>query len=997
MKIPYIDKRSKEEIINYIRDIAPYYAKDWRFDLEDMDMGSVLALIFTEMFHETIERINKVPYKNFLTFLNSINAKLYSSVPAKGYITLNLVDGIHEGIIVKKGEKLSAQGDNSERIIFEISENVYVTPAKIKSIYSSSFKKDAIVNLYNKESMTDSRNIILFDTNKDNLQKHEFCINHKEVLNLIGSGKINIYFEFSNKDYSEETLNLLCDPKIASWSYLLNNEYKALNNISKINDCIEIYKDFKNEDLEINEDNKESIGTIKCEINDIQKFKEININKILLSSEAEDISPDRIYSNDIEQEQKKFFAFNDRFSIYNDLYISCKEVFSKPGADVELNFELEFEKIPIESMELEQDIDWKLIMKKAAFKKEKEYEISIGEVVWEYWNGTGWARLYTNNDYSKLFNIPSELQKKKVQVKFDCPKDMEETVVNSCDGYFIRVRILKVYNAYMTKGYYISPVIDNVFLNYKYNVRLLPNKLETLNNMVEKSYKEQDINDKTKDLLIIEKLNFKNNITYFAFDKKPEGAPIKILFSLEEILPKNRPRIVWEYYTADGWKPLSLVDETDNIRKSGIVSFLGQEDFERKLLFNEEGYWIRIYNPSGYYEENNCILPEINGMYINTTTIIQNDTQEEELFYIDNYEKNKVCKLIMDNINNIEVWINEYGKISEEEVNSLPKENINIVNNLEGETEEIWVKWTEVNDFIASKENNREYIVDRNSGEVYFGDGVNGKIPISQNNESIKIYYSVGGGEEGNLEKGKIDTMTRSLGYINEVFNPIETSGGCNRETIDDAVKRSPNILQNRGRAVTLCDYENLVMEASRNIKKAKCFSGINAFGEKEPGAITLVILQNGNFGNDLYFNGMKEEILSYLTSRNMNILNKRGKFNIISPCFIEISVKVEVETFDLDSVLSVKQEIEETIIKFIDPLKGKFNGQGWGIGELPVRTQILNSLNNIKNIKKITSIILSASINNNGVKEDIDIDTFSRKIYSMPLNGKHIVKVVVK
>lgn len=186
MKIPYIDKRNKEEIINYIRDVAPYYAPDWRFNLEDMDMGSVLALIFAEMFYGTIERINKVPYKNFLTFLNSINAKLYPSIPAKGYITLNLVDGIQEGIIVKKGEKLSAQGDNAERIIFETLENVYVTPAKIKSIYTSSFKKDAIVNLYNKESIENNKNIILFDTNKENLQKHEFYINHKEVLNLIG-------------------------------------------------------------------------------------------------------------------------------------------------------------------------------------------------------------------------------------------------------------------------------------------------------------------------------------------------------------------------------------------------------------------------------------------------------------------------------------------------------------------------------------------------------------------------------------------------------------------------------------------------------------------------------------------------------------------------------------------------------------------------------------------------------------------------------------------
>lgn len=996
MKIPYIDNRKKEDIINYIKDVAPYYAPNWRFNLDDMDMGSVLALIFADMFYGTIERINKVPYNNFLTFLNSINANLYSSVPAKGYITLNLVDGIDEGVVVKKGEKLSAQGKNSERIVFETLKNLYVTPAKIKSIYTSSFKNDTIVSLYNNEFGNKS-NIILFDNNKKNLQKHEFYINHEVVLNLIGTGKMNIYFMFSNGDYSEETLNLLCDPAIVSWSYILNNEYVPLNNISKIDDHIEIYKDFKNEDIEISEENKGHIGTLRCQINNIQKFNEINIKKMLLSSEAKNILPDRIYSNDIEQEQKEFFAFNDRFSVYNDLYISCKEAFSKDGADIEVNFQLGFEKIPIESIELEQDIDWKLIMKKAAFKKEKEYEISIGEVVWEYWNGTGWGRLYTDNDYSKLFNNTSELQKRKIKVKFNCPKDMEETVVNSYDGYFIRVRILKVYNAYMTKGYYISPIMDNVYINYKYNKQLLPNKIEALNNMVRKSYKEQDINNETMDLLLIEKLQIKNNITYFSFDKKPEGSPIKILFTLEGILPPNRPIIAWEYYSTDGWKPLSLVDETDNMRKSGIVSFLGQEDFKSKLLFNEDAYWIRIYNPSGYYEEDKCILPKINGIYINSTPIIQNDTQEEELFYIENYEKNKICKLVMDNINNIEVWINEYGKISQEEIRSLSTENINIVKNLEGEVEEIWVKWTEVNDFIISKENNREYIVNRNLGEVSFGDGVSGKIPIAQSNESIKIIYSVGGGEEGNIEEGKIDTMTRSLGYINKVFNPIETSGGCNRETIDYAIKRSPNILQNRGRAVTLSDYENLAIEASRDIKKAKCFSGLNVYGEKEPGAITLVILQNGNFGNDLYFNGLKENIISYLSSRNMNILNKRKKFNIISPCFIEISVKVEVEAFDLDSVFSIKQDIEGTIIEFIDPLKGKFDKQGWGIGELPVRTQILNSLKNIKNIKKITSIILSASINNNGVKEDIDIDTFSKKIYSMPLNGKHTVNVVVK
>ncbi|WP_294374600.1 baseplate J/gp47 family protein [uncultured Clostridium sp.] len=993
MKVPRIDERNKEEIINYIKSIAPYYAPEWRVNLEDMDMGTVLALIFSEMFSGTIERLNKVPYKNFITFLNSINARLYPSVPAKGYITLNLVDGIDEGVMVKKGEKLSAQGESSERIIFEILNNIYVTPSKIKAIYCSSFRHDVITKLYDEEVTGEGDKISLFNKNGKNIQKHEFYINHHIIFNMVEKAKVRLYFNFNNDENALETLNLLCDSNAASWSYLINEKYEPLNHVEKKDDYIEIYKDFKNEESNQEED----FGIIKCEIKDIEKFQDMDIRKILLESSSEDIVPDRVFSNDIEQDQRRFFPFNERFSMYNDLYISCNEVFSKEESDIELKFELEFEKVPIENIYEDAEIDWKLIMKKAAFKEAKEYEISIGEVMWEYWNGAGWARLYMDEDYSKLFNTPSELQKKKIKIKFKCPEDMDKTVINSYDGYFLRVRVLKVYNAYMTRGVYISPIISNISMDYRYNKKFLPDEVKSLNNMVEKIYKKQDVNNEKEEIVLIEKIHEKNNITYFFFDKKPEGSPIKVLFSLDGILPKERPVIVWEYYSSTGWKPLSLVDETDNMRKSGMVSFLGQEDFEENLLFDQKGYWIRIYNPSKYYEEDDCIRPKVNGVYINTTSIIQNDTKEEEFFYIDNYEKNKVCKLVNDNINNIDVWVDEYGKLSKEEEDSISEKDIHIVRNLSGEVKEIWVRWTEANDFITSNKDSRDYVVDRNTGEVYFGDGINGKIPVSQNSESIKICYSIGGGEEGNIEKRKIDTLSRSLGYINRVFNPIETSGGCDRETIDSAIERSPNVLINRGRAVTLSDYENLCIEASRDIKKARCFSGLNSLGEKEPGTITLVVLQNGDFGNDVYFNGLREKIYDYLVERNMNMLNKRRKFNIISPCFIEMTVKVEAEVSDLDSVFSVKHEIEETINRFIDPIRGKFDGKGWEIGELPVRTQILNSLKNIKNIKKITNIILSASINNKGNREDIDLETFSRKIYAMPLNGKHIVNVVVK
>lgn len=996
MKIPSIDKRSKEDLINYIKEVVPYYSPQWRFDMEDLDMGSILALIFTDMFHGTIDRLNKVPYKNFLTYLNTINAKLYSSISAKGYITFKLVNGIDEGILVNKGEKLSAQIEDSERMVFETLKNIYVTPADINYVFNTSYKRDTIINDYDAEENRDKQ-ITLFNSIGENLQKHEFTINHPQVLNISGEGVINIYLESDKRDDNDKVLSLLSDLNTVSWTYLSNDKYIPLNIVIKSKDSIEIIKNFQSENSNIIDGELSDIGIIKCEIKDIQKFESLKLNKILLTSKAESLEPDVIYSDNIQQENKKIFAFGDRFSVYNDFHIACNEAFSKKGSDITISFELEFTKIPIEMNIPEQAIDWKLIMKKSMFKEELEYEISINEVMWEYWNGTGWAKLYLDKDYSKIFSFDGDYQKRKINLKFNCPNDIEETIVDSQKSYFIRARILRVNNAYKIRGWYISPLIENIMIGYKYNVPVLPQKIKTLNNMVNEAYDKKHVNDDAINLSIVKRLELENNCTYLAFDKKPEGSPIRILFLLESILPEGMPVLVWEYYSENGWKVLSLVDETDNMRKSGIVSFLGEEDFKKLTLFNKEMYWIRIYNLSKAYESDNYILPIIKGIFVNTTPIIQNDTQEEENFYIDEYEKSKSYRLIRKNINNIDLWVNEQGKISQEEINMIEPKDIRINKTSIGENSEIWIRWTEVNDFIMSSKNDRHYIVDRNEGVIYFGDDCNGKIPVSQNNESIKIFYSIGGGEKGNLKEGQITSMTRSLGYINKIFNPIDTCGGCDMETIGETIERTPSILQHRGRAVTASDYENLVMEASRNITKVKCFSGVNVNGEKEPGAITLVILPKGNLGDELYFSGVKEEVSSYLQSSNMNVLNKRRKFNIISPYFTEISVKLEVEIFDIDNAFSVKQEIEDSIVKFIDPIKGNFNGYGWEIGEFPARTQILNSLKNIKRIRKVSSIILSATMDCEGIKEDIDLDTFKKRIYSMPVNGKHSIRVFVK
>lgn len=69
MKIPDIDKRTKQDILEKLHSLSESYTPEWRFDLENPDVGSALAIIYGEMFSKTIRLFNQSAEKNQLSFL----------------------------------------------------------------------------------------------------------------------------------------------------------------------------------------------------------------------------------------------------------------------------------------------------------------------------------------------------------------------------------------------------------------------------------------------------------------------------------------------------------------------------------------------------------------------------------------------------------------------------------------------------------------------------------------------------------------------------------------------------------------------------------------------------------------------------------------------------------------------------------------------------------------------------------------------------------------
>ena len=72
---------------------------------------------------------------------------------------------------------------------------------------------------------------------------------------------------------------------------------------------------------------------------------------------------------------------------------------------------------------------------------------------------------------------------------------------------------------------------------------------------------------------------------------------------------------------------------------------------------------------------------------------------------------------------------------------------IQAVKDSSGKVIDAWVRWNRVDDFFASGPRDRHYVLDGASGELIFGDGINGLIPpIGSNNikSQLQIWRWIG-------------------------------------------------------------------------------------------------------------------------------------------------------------------------------------------------------------------------------------------------------------
>ena len=994
MKLPVIDTRNEKDIFEQLISLAKSYVPEWNVEENKDDAGILLTKIFSDLFYDTLQRYNKIPYKNLIYFLNLLGANMLPCMSAKGYITVVLNEGTKDGVFIKKGTRLYGQTEQEERILFETKDDFLAVDNSILEIYCKSPQQDKIVKNFDKQT---NKSFRLFDFyGSENLQKNRLYFCADEILSTGKGAKIFITVCHHSRHYLEEkTAKFFADKNFIRWYFLSEKGMILIENIVSLGNQIEfiLEKDFFEAELF---DYKSH--WFVCEIIKEEKEDEICFTNMKISSSASHIQPESLYYNDICLTKYDFLPFGEKFSIYDDFYILSNQVFGKKGAMIFIEMELDYIFTEFELLEA-PPVKWKPVIREEELKEPEKQDIFIEKVIWEYWNGNGWARLFSSNEHETIFKIT---EKKTAQLQFICPQDMQTAFVGADYGYWIRARILSVNNEFRLNSRYYVPVVKSLYLSYDYkNSGQLVNHIWKEKDMILKKYEK----DNREEIYLFQKQKSELPAAYFLLSQSLKSGPIRLYFWKEGVNFSNLPSLKWEYWGnlngIEKWIELKVSDETQMFQRSGIVSFICKDNFEKTMLFGKDGYWIRVVNMDKRYEKfspkEKELLPCFKGIYFNTVKVEQQETMNTEYFYIDKEEANKACHLNFPNVLDIEVWIDEANtllgndKFAKYHVYS---DNVIMETDDFGQILEYWVKWKKIDSFAETEAEDKVYFVDEKEGIVLFGDGIHGKIPFSMEKESIRISYKICSGEKGNFLPFQIEGFSDAVPFVKSVNNLELISGGCDSETVGNAINRCLKTIKHQNRIVSYEDYEILVKQADRNIIDVKTMTSNQ---EGKNGFIQIAVLPKLYLAADTYFLGIRNNIIHQINEKAPAVLTFGNKIEIFEVQYIEYCLDIKAVIKDYNDYHETYHEIETKLEKFLNPITGNFDGHGFMIGTLPDKMKIYNYLKNIRTIIEIKKINIFCYERVREYRLEIDYDTIFDRPFAVPVNGTHEIEINIQ
>jgi len=929
---PKLDDRTFDDIVDEAIRLIPQYCPEWT-NFNPSDPGVTLIELFAWMMEMVLYRLNRVPDRNYLAFLNLLGIELKPPQPARAVMTFDMSDkGGH--VVVPRGTTVATRPLPDGKVVsFETDTAVLVVRNRIGKCFSQYQKAFSDHTSALEEPVPEG-----FDPFAGAVNAERYLyLGDAGLSHLTQGSSLRIRFRCPHPNTADLLDHL-------DWEVFDGERWNAVAPLDVESDAesVALPAPSRIGPTTVNDIESFFVRARLVDVPASPEVTEVDTVACAIKVAGEGLLPEQVSTHTIEDiyigrdAGRRFQPFGKEPRVDTELYIKSDKAFSHKGALVRLD-------LPVEGGESDiPNASDDLILRWEYFGKRSRKWRLLARCKYEGDN-VDVARGASFQDSTRAFSKPG-------MVTFTVPDDMAPTEVNGVEGLFVRCRIES--GNYGVAGSYELDGDKWVFREERPlrapSLRDMTVRFEQEEHALEFVMAENDgVFSDYSELARVELKPFQalspvseaSPSLYVGFDDSFPNEEVQVYFGLREESGVRDPLladrsggpvvVVWEYFNGKDWKNLFPQDETRGFLQSGFVRFVGPKGFRRSKHFGENLYFIRARLEMGGFVE----PPRIQRVLLNSAYARNLSTFGETVVGSSQGTPNQMFKLPSGPVlPGQRLMVLEREKPSKSDLRYITEEEGDDAVREDPDGKGVWVRWHEVEDLYESPPNGRHYAKDIVSGKLVFGDGVHGLIPPKGDRNIRLAIFQVGGGMDGNVAAGSLNVLKQSLTFIEGVSNPMPAGGGADMETVDEIKARAPHIFRSRYRAVTAEDYEWIARQASTSVARAKCIPCREREGE-----VTVVVVPK--IAADVTGEGEAVKPLpsTELMRRVKHELDEHKLVStivrVVRPRYRNLTISVDVIRHAAGGSEAIKSEITKRVRDFLHPLRGGKNGRGWSFG----------------------------------------------------------------
>lgn len=192
--------------------------------------------------------------------------------------------------------------------------------------------------------------------------------------------------------------------------------------------------------------------------------------------------------------------------------------------------------------------------------------------------------------------------------------------------------------------------------------------------------------------------------------------------------------------------------------------------------------------------------------------------------------------------------------------------------------------------------------------------------------QAVLAEFSNNGNDLAHLEKGleakTISKLIQRVATVKSISQPFSSFGGSPEESDEAYYRRISERLRHKNRAITLWDYEHLILQQFPEIHKVKCLNHTSETSFLSPGNVTVVVIPDivGKNVFDIYQPRVSKATLNAVQDfvNRLNSLHVNTK--VINPDYEEVTVDLKVKFYEGYDENYYQKVLNEDITRLLSP-----------------------------------------------------------------------------